>query len=183
VVWTGPHDGDLNGQMLTVGVVSSTRINQGPHGTPVALAQLQSGDLVAMQASGDTTTTLTATRIHVYCNCHWLSGTVSGLASASLNVQVRRTGPYDAILNGHGVTLQVNPYTVYLRGPHGRRIAFSDLKIGQQVGVVFAANGFFKAPGFNAATATFTAKRTHIWGRDPAPQDSGTADGAAATTP
>ena len=50
VLWTGPHDGVLNGQTLTVNVTSNTRINQGPHGQPIALAQIQAGDLVAMQA-------------------------------------------------------------------------------------------------------------------------------------
>ena len=184
VLWTGPHDGVLNGQTLTVNVASNTRINQGPHGQPIALAQIQAGDLVAMQASGESPTTLTATRIHVYCNCHWISGTISGIASGSLNVQVANTGPYDTVLKGHQITLQVNADTVYMRGPHRRRIAFSDLKVGQHVGVIFAANGFFRAPSFNPATATFTAKRIHVWGHDyPVPASSSTNDGGATTTP
>ena len=183
VLWTGPHDGVLNGQTLTVNVASNTRINQGPHGQPIALAQIQAGDLVAMQASGESPTTLTATRIHVYCNCHWISGTISGIASGSLNVQVANTGPYDTVLKGHQITLQVNAYTVYMRGPHRRRIAFSDLKVGQHVGVIFAANGFFRAPSFNPATATFTAKRIHVWGHEPVPASSNTDDGGATTTP
>ena len=183
VLWTGPHDGALNGQTLTVNVASSTRINQGPHGQPIALAQIQAGDLVAMQAAGESPTMLTAVRIHINCNCHWISGTISGIASGSLNVQVGNTGPYDSVLKGHQVTLQANAYTVYLRGPHRRRLAFSDLKVGQHVGVIFAANGFFRAPSFNPATATFTAKRIHVWGHDPVPANSSTGDGGATTTP
>ena len=183
VLWTGPHDGVLNGQTLTVNVASNTRINQGPHGQPIALAQIQAGDLVAMQATGESPTTLTAVRIHVYCNCHWISGTISGIASGSLNVQVANTGPYDTVLKGHQITLQVNTYTVYMRGPHRRRIALSDLKVGQHVGVIFAANGFFRAPSFNPATATFTAKRIHVWGHEPVPASSSTDDGGATTTP
>jgi trimeric autotransporter adhesin len=183
VLWTGPRDGALNGQTLTVNVASSTRVNQGPHGQPIALAQIQTGDLVAMQAAGESPTTLTAVRIHVFCNCHWISGTISGITSGALNVQVGNTGPYDSVLKGHQITLQVNANTVYMRGPHRRRIAFSDLKAGQHVGVIFAANGFFRAPSFNPATATFTAKRIHVWGHDPVPANSSTDDGGATTTP
>jgi uncharacterized protein YegP (UPF0339 family) len=183
VLWTGPHDGVLNGLTLTVNVASSTRINQGPHGQAIALAQIQAGDLVAIQASGESPTTLTAVRIHVNCNCHWISGTISAIRAGSLSVQVANTGPYDTVLKGHQVTLLVNSDTVYMRGPHRRRIAVSDLKAGQHVGVIFAANGFFRAPSFNPATATFTAKQIHVWGHDPVPADSSTDDGAATTTP
>jgi outer membrane receptor for ferric coprogen and ferric-rhodotorulic acid len=57
------------------------------------------------------------------------------------------------------VTLQLNGSTEYVQGKTKTPIALSDLKVGDHVGVVFGASGFFKAPGFNAATATFTAKR------------------------
>jgi hypothetical protein len=180
VLWTGPHDGSLNGQTVTVSVPTSTRINEGPHHKAIAIAQIQPGDLVALLATGDTAATLTATRIHVYCNCHWIGGTISAIASSgtSFSVQVRRTGPYDGVLKGQNVTLQVNAATVYLHGPHHNRIGFSDLKVGQGVGIVFAASGFFKAPGFDPTTATFTAKRVHVWGHGqvpPASSDSGDA--------
>jgi hypothetical protein len=184
VLWTGPNDGSLNGQTVTVAVTTSTRIDQGPHRTPIALAAIQPGDLVALRATGDSPTTLTPTRIHVYCNCHWIGGTISSIAAdgSSFQVQVSRTGPYDTVLNGQNVTLQVNALTVYLRGPHGRRIGFADLKVGDGVGVVFGANGFFKAPGFNPATATFTAKRVHVWDRKQVPPQSSDAGNAAQTT-
>ena len=61
------------------------------------------------------------------------------------------------------MTLQVNGATVYLKGKDKTPIAFSDLKVGDRVGVVFAADGFFKAPGFDPSKATFTAKRVHDW--------------------
>jgi hypothetical protein len=65
--------------------------------------------------------------------------------------------------------MEVNADTVYLRGSHHRRIGFGDLQVGDGVGVVFAANGFFKAPGFDPTTATFTAKRVHVWGHAQVP--------------
>ncbi len=184
VSWTGPHDGSLDGQTLTVAVGSSTRINQGPHHTPIALAQIEPNELVALDAVGDSPTTLTATRIHVYCNCHWVGGTISAIASTgtSFSVQVARTGPYDTVLKGQDVTIQVNADTVYLRGKHRARIGFSDLKVGQGVGVVFGANGFFKAPNFNSATASFTAQRVHVWEPKQVPLASSDADGAAQTS-
>jgi trimeric autotransporter adhesin len=172
VVWTGPHDGSLNGQTLTVAVTSNTRIGQGSHNNPIALAAIQPGDLVAIRAMGDSSTTLTATRIHVYCNCHWVGGTISSVGATSVGIQVDRTGPYDTVLKGQNVTIQVNADTVYLQGGRHRRIGFGDLRVGQGVGVVFAADGFFKAPGFNPSTATFTAKRIHVWGRRDVPEPS-----------
>jgi Domain of unknown function (DUF5666) len=183
VLWTGPHDGSLNGQTVTVSVASSTRIDQGPHHTPIALGQIQVGDLVALRATGDSATSLTATRIHVYCNCHWVGGTISAISStgSSISVQVARTGPYDTVLNGQDVTIQVNADTVYLRGPHHDRIGFSDLQVGDGVGIVFSADGFFKAPGFDPTTATFTAKRVHVWGHKQVPSSSSDASSAAQT--
>ena len=179
VLWTGPHDGSLNGQTLTVAVPASTPINQAPHGTPIALASIQTGDLIAIRASGDTSSTLTASRIHVYCNCHWVGGTISAIGTSSVSVQVKRTGPYDTVLNGQNVTIQVNADTVYLHGPHNGRIGFGDLRVGEGVGVVFAADGFFKAPGFDPATATFTAKRIHVWGLKAVPDAASDSDNSA----
>jgi hypothetical protein len=181
VLWTGPHDGSLNAQTLTISVPTNTRINRGPHRMPIALAQIQPNELVSLRVFGDSPTTLTAARIHVYCNCHWLGGTVSSVGTGSFAVQVSRTGPYDTVLNGQSVTLQVNADTVYLRGQHRGRIAFTDLKPGEGIGVVFSATGFFKAPGFNPATATFTAKRVHVWPHRQVPPPSTDADDAAQT--
>jgi hypothetical protein len=163
VLWTGPNDGALNGQIVTVAVETATRINQGRHHRPIALASIQTGDLVAVRASGDNASSLTAARIHVACNCHWIGGTVNAVGPTTFAVDVKRTGPYDTVLKGTTVTLQTNQYTVYLRGRRRARIGLSDLKPGQGVGVVFAADGFFRAPGFDPAKATFTAKRVHVW--------------------
>jgi len=179
VLWTGPHDGSLNGQTLTVAVTSNTRIGRGANNTPIALAAIQSGDLVAIRAVGDSPSTLTASRIHVYCNCHWVGGTISSVGAASIGVQVSRTGPYDTVLKGQNVTIQVNADTVYLQGPHHGRIGLGDLRVGQGVGVVFAANGFFRAPGFDPTAATFTAKRIHVWGRRDVPEPSSDASVSA----
>ncbi len=184
VLWTGPHDGSLNGQTLNVSVAPNTRIQGGKHHRPIALASIQVNDLVAIRAATDDDSSFSATGIHVYCNCHWIGGTISSVASAggSVTVHVDRTGPYDTVLRHHDITLQVNDTTVYLRGRHDRRIPFGSLQAGDGVGIVFAANGFFKAPSFNPSTATFTAKRVHVWSRRQVPEPDSDAQNAAATS-
>ena len=184
VLWTGPNDSSLNGQSFTVAVSDHTRIN-GPHQGPIALAQIQVGDLVAVRASGDASSGLTAAKIHVFCNCHWVGGTIASITpsassgTGSFTVSVTRTGPYDTVLANTTITLQVNADTVYLRGPHKARLGFSDLQVGEGVGVVFSASGFFKAPGFDPTTATFTAKRVHVWLKRQVPQSSSDASASA----
>jgi hypothetical protein len=86
------------------------------------------------------------------------------------------------VLDGQNVTIHTNADTVYMRGRHRRRIGFAGLRAGQGVGVVFAANGFFQAPGFNWQTATFTARRVHVWGRGRVPPSSSDGDLAAQTS-
>jgi hypothetical protein len=171
VLWTGPNDGSLNGTTVNVNVATQTRINQGPHHQAVALASIGAGDLVAVRATGDASS-LTARRIHVFCNCHWIGGTVNQVGPTSFTVNVTRTGPYDTVLDNTTVTLQTNQYTVYLRGPRRARIGLSDLQSGEGVGVMFAADGFFKAPGFDPTKATFTAKRVHVWAHRQVPPPS-----------
>ena len=184
VLWTGPNDGSLNGQTVTVAVTDHTRIN-GPHHHAIALAQIQAGDLVAVRAAGDPATGLTAAKIRVFCNCHWVGGTIGSITpgttpgTGSFTVAVTRTGPYDTVLDSTTITVQVNSDTVYLRGPHRGRIGLTDLKVGEGVGVVFSANGFFKAPGFDPTTATFTAKRVHVWGQRQVPPPSTDASASA----
>jgi hypothetical protein len=183
VLWTGTHDGSLNGQTLNLSVPSSARIQSGRHHTPIALASVQVGDLVAIRAATEDDSSFSATGIHVFCNCHWVGGTISSVATggSGLTVHVDRTGPYDTVLRGQDVPLQVNATTVYLRGGHGRRITLGSLQVGDGVGVVFAASGFFKAPTFNAATATFTAKRVHVWNRRQVPEPFSDSQVAAGT--
>jgi hypothetical protein len=187
VLWTGPNDGSLNGQSLNVAVTDHTRIN-GPRHHPIALADIQTGDLVAVRAAGDTTSGFTAAKVRVFCNCHWVGGTIASVtpgASAgtgSIGVAVAQTGPYDTVLDHALITIQVDASTVYLRGPHHARLGFSDLKIGEGVGVVFSADGFFKAPGFDPTKATFTAARVHVWPRREVPPPSTDAGAAAGTS-
>jgi hypothetical protein len=178
VLWTGPNDTSLNGQSVTVSVADNTRINKGRQG-PIALAAIQNGDLVAIRAEGSAPSGLTARRIRDFCNCHWIGGTVASVGTNSFTVSVQRTGPYDTVLDNTTVTLQTNALTVYLHGHRGHRITFSDLRPGQGVGVVFAADGFFKAPGFDPTKATFTAKRVHVWGSMHTPAASSDAPDAA----
>ena len=181
VLWTGPSDGSLNGQTVNVAVATQTRINQGPHHRAIALASVGTGDLVALRATGDASS-LAARRVHVFCNCHWIGGTVNAVGPTSFSVDVKRTGPYDTVLANTTITLQTNQFTVYLRGRHRARIALSNLQSGEGVGVVFAANGFFKAPGFNPTSATFTAKRAHAWAHRQVPPPSTDAGASAAVS-
>jgi Domain of unknown function (DUF5666) len=179
VLWTGPNDGYLNGQTVTLTVAPNARISQGPHRRPIALAAIQMNDLVAIRAQGDSSTDLTAYMIHDRCNCHWVGGTIGTVGTSSFTVNVTRTGPYDTVLDNTAITLQVNDLTVYLRGSHRARIGLGDLQSGQGVGIVFGANGFFKAPGFDPTTAIFTAKRVHVWGNGAVPSPSTDASAAA----
>jgi hypothetical protein len=178
VLWTGPNDSTLNGQSVTVSVSDNTRINKGRQG-PIALAAIQNGDLVAIRAEGTAASSFTARRIRDFCNCHWIGGTIAMVGTNSFTVSVKRTGPYDTVLDNTTVALQTSSLTVYLHGRRGRRIGFSDLKPGQGVGVVFAADGFFKAPGFDPGKATFTAKRVHVWGPMQTPAASSDTSAAA----
>jgi hypothetical protein len=173
VLWTGPHDGSLNGQTLTLSVPSGTVIVKGVDGRrfPISLSQIQPNDLVAINASGTGPSALVASKVVDYCDCHFISGTVGTTTttpSDSFTVQVQHTGPYDTVLEGQLVTLQTTGSTIYLQGRGGWRhitpISFTDLTAGEHIAVIFAANGFFKAPGFNPATATFTASRVEVWG-------------------
>lgn len=180
VLWTGKNDGSLNGQSVSVALDSSTQIVYGKGHTSI-----QPGDLVTILAkeTDGTLATLTAKRVHVRCNCHWVGGTIGAIGSSSITVQVKRTGPYDTVLKGNAVTIQVNGSTTYIKGRDKTQISFSDLKVGDGVGVVFAADGFFQAPGFDWTKATFTAARVHLWGQKQVPPASSDAGAAASTTP
>jgi hypothetical protein len=181
VLWTRQHDDSLNGQVATVAVNSDTQITSGKNRTSISLSDIQTGDLVAVVASGSGSdlTTLTATKIHVYCNCHWVGGTVSAIGSSSVTIQVKKTGPYDTVLSGQAVPINVDSNTVFVGGKNKTPIALSDLKVGAGVGVVFSADGFFKAPGFDPTKANFTATRIHVWGHRMVPLASTDASAAA----
>ena len=178
VLWTGPKDTQLKGQTVTLAVDSSTRIVYGK-----GQSSIDPGDLVRVRAvsSDSTLSSLTAKRIHVDCNCHWIGGTIDSIGS-TLVVHAGRTGPYDRVLNGRDVTLQLNGSTIYIEGKGKTPITAADLKAGDKVGVVFSASGFFKDPGFDPGTATFTALRVHYWPGDATPSVSSDADAAAAGT-
>jgi hypothetical protein len=185
VLWTGPKDGQLNGQAVTVAVNSDTKIVNGKDRSPAQLSDIKPGDLVSLRAtSSDTTlTSLTATHIRIWCNCNWIGGTISSIGTGSFNVQVARTGPYDTVLKSHDVTIQVNASTTYVKGKGKTPITFADLKVGDGVGVIFGADGFFTARGFDPSKATFTATRVHDWQKRLVPPPASDSGGAAGTTP
>lgn len=180
VLWTGKHDTQLDGKTVSVAIDSSTQIVFGKGQTGI-----DPGDLVRVRATATDSTlaTLTAKLIHVNCNCHWIAGTVGSVGSSSIVVHAARTGPYDRVLNGHDVTLQVNSSTIYIEGKAKTPITLGDLKAGDRVGVVFGASGFFNDPNFNPETATFTAKRVHYWPGKATPSAASDSDLAAGTSP
>lgn len=185
VLWTGTHDDQLKGQTVTIAVDASTEIVSGKDKTPIQLSDIKSGDLVGLLASSPdkTLSSLTAKRIHVYCNCHWIGGKISAVGSSSVSVQVERTGPYDTVLKDKNVTVQVNGSTIYIKGKDKTPITLSDLKVGDGVGVIFAASGFFKDPSFNPETATFTAKQVHVWQKRQVPPPASDSSASASTKP
>jgi hypothetical protein len=181
VLWTGKHDGQLNGQTVTVALDANTEIVYGK-----GKSSISPGDLVGIRATADddkTLASLTATKIHVFCNCHWIGGTISAIGSSTLSIQVARTGPYDTVLKDQDVTVQLDSSTEYIKGKDKTEISLSDLKVGDGVGVVFSANGFFKDPNFDPSSATFTAKRVHLWARKQVPPPASDASAAAGTNP
>lgn len=155
VLWTGKHDTQLDGTSVIVGITSATQIVYGK-----GKSSIEQGDLIGVRASGIGSNALTARRIHVRCNCHFAAGTLGSVGSSSFAVNVSRTGPYDTVLRGNAVTFQVGGSTVFSQGKDESAGAISDLKTGEKVAVVFAANGFFRDPSFDWQTATFTA--THV---------------------
>ena len=163
---------------MTVAVETKTRINQGPHHRADRAREHQHGDLVAVRADGDASS-LTARRIHVFCNCHWIGGTVNSVGTTSFTVDVKRTGPYDTVLANTTVTLQTDSYTVYLRGRHRARIGLSDLKPGEGRRRGVRGGRFLPSPGFDPTKATFTAKRVHVWGARQVPPPSSDASVSA----
>jgi len=151
------------GEQVTVAVDPQTKITKGPKRSPATLDDVKAGDLVGVgtaQASGGP---LTARRIHISCNCHWIGGTVTANDGTTLTVQAAKTGPFDTVLAGHAVKIGLASGTTYLEGRGKHPITAPDVKVGDKVGVVFAASGFFQQPGFDWTAATFTAKRVHDW--------------------
>ena len=140
VLWTGKHDTQLKGTTVTVGIDSSTEIAYGKH-----QSSIDPGDLVRVVAV-DTT----AKRIHVNCNCHFAAGTLDAISTSQLRVAVKRTGPYDGVLKDHNVTFQIGSASL------------PNLSIGDRVAVVFSSTGFFRDPGFDPTTATFTVLRVRV---------------------
>jgi hypothetical protein len=144
VLWTGKHDTQLAGKTVTVAVDSSTQIVYGKTKSSIA-----PGDLVRVRATAADATlaSLTAKRIHVNCNCHFVGGTVASIGGGSFAVLVAKTGPYDKALSGKLVTIQNGSANL------------TGLTLGTHVRVIFSASGFFRDPAFDISTATFTALR------------------------
>lgn len=156
VLRTGPRDTQLNGTSLTVGITSATQIVYGRTQTSI-----DPGDLIRVRASGIGSSALTARRIHVDCNCHWIRGTLNAVSNGMLRIAVVHSGPFDTVLRGQTVTVHVDGSTQYIQGRNKTQITLNGLGVGDHVGVIFASSGFFKDPSFNWQDATFTAKRVH----------------------
>jgi len=144
VLWTGKHDKDLNGKTVSVAIDSSTQIDYGK-----GKSSIEQGDLVGVVATGNPNS-LTASRIHVRCNCHFAAGTLDAISTSKLRVNVQRTGPYDGVLKGNEVTFDVGGATL------------PNLSIGDKVAIVFSASGFFRDPNFDWQHATFTVLKLRV---------------------
>jgi hypothetical protein len=158
VLLTGKHDTQLDGKQVSVAIASDTAIVYGK-----GHSSIDPGDLVGIHAtSADASlSTLTARRIHVRCNCHVAAGTLTAISPGLIRVNVKRTGPYDTVLNGNEVKFDVDSSTKFVQGKD-KTITIGDLSIGDTVGVVFGASGFFRDPNFDWQDATFTAKVVHL---------------------
>lgn len=160
VLWTGKHDTQLNGTSVTVGIGSGTQIVFGRGQSSIA-----QGDLIRVHALGIGSTSLTARRIHVDCNCHYIGGRLNAISNGTLRIGGIRSGPYDTVLRGETVTVHLGDSTLYIQGREKKQITLNDLGVGDRVGVIFAASGFFKDPSFEWQNATFTAARVHDFPR------------------
>ncbi len=177
VLLTGKHDQQLDGKQVTASITSSTQIVFGR-----GQSSIDPGDLVEVRAiaADASLSSLTAARIHVNCNCHWVGGTLTAISPGMIRVKVAKTGPYDTVLNGNEVKFDIDSSTQFVEGRDKHHITISDLSIGDKVGVVFSANGFFRDPNFNWHDATFTAKLVHLH-RDKGEASTAGGDGAATT--
>ena len=95
MLWTGAHDGSLNGHAVNATVSPTATIVSGASKTPVALSSINPGDLVGVVATGlgQDLSTLTVTQIHVFCDCHFVGGTISNVTADSITLSVSKTGP------------------------------------------------------------------------------------------
>jgi hypothetical protein len=179
VMWTGKNDTQLDGKQVDVAISSATKIVYGKGQTSI-----DPGDLVRVHAvaADATASTLTAREIRVACNCHWVGGKLTAISPGLIRVKVAKTGPYDKVLNGNEVKIGLDSSTQYVEGKDKHHINLSDLSLGDTVGVVFSANGFFKDPNFNWQNATFTAKLVHLH-RDKGEASTPAGDGAPGTNP
>jgi hypothetical protein len=159
VVWTGKHDTQLDGKQVNVSVSSATKIVYGKGQTSI-----DPGDLVRIHAiaADATASALTARAIRVACNCHWVGGKLTAISPGFVRVNVARTGPYDKVLDGNEVKIGLDSSTQFVEGKVKHHIDLGDLSLGDTVGIVFGANGFFRDPSFNWQNATFTAKLVHL---------------------
>lgn len=159
VMWTGKNDTQLDGKQVGVAISSATKIVYGKGQTSI-----DRGDLVRIHAAAAdaAATRLTAREIRVACNCHWVGGKLTAISPGLIRVKVSKTGPYDKVLDGNEVKIGLDSSTQYVEGKDKHHINLSDLSLGDTVGVVFSASGFFKDPNFNWQNATFTAKLVHL---------------------
>jgi uncharacterized protein DUF5666 len=159
VLLTGKNDTHFDGTQVSVAITSATTIDYGK-----GQSSIDPGDLVGIHATAAdaSLSTLTARKIHVACNCHWAAGMLTAISPGLIRVNVKRTGPYDTVLNGNEVKFGLDSTTKFVGGRDKKAISISDLSVGDTVGVTFSASGFFRDPDFKWQDATFTAKLVHL---------------------
>ena len=179
VLLTGKNDQQLDGKQVSVAITADTKIDYGK-----GQSSIDPGDLVGIHATAAdaSLSTLTARKIHVACNCHWTAGKLTAISPGLIRVNVAKTGPYDKVLNGNEVKFDVDSSTKFVEGKDKKPITIGDLSIGDTVGVMFSASGFFRDPNFKWQDATFTARLVHLH-RDKGETSTPGADGAPGTNP
>jgi len=135
---TGNHDRRLDGRLAHIKVTAETRITR--DGKPIQLSDLVLNEHVAVVADGCRDLdgmALTARSIHAGDRDVSFAGSVVSLGSASLTVEVDRTGNRDEYLAGKRVDLAVNAGTKIYRD--GNPIQLSQLVLGEHVRVLAEA--------------------------------------------
>jgi hypothetical protein len=131
VLLTGKNDTHFDGTQVSIAITSATTIDYGKGQTSI-----DPGDLVGIHATAAdaSLSTLTARKIHVACNCHWAAGMLTAISPGLIRVNVKRTGPYDTVLNGNEVKFGLDSTTKFVEGKDKKAISISDLSVGDTVG-------------------------------------------------
>jgi len=147
---TGKHATELLGQTIAVSVPSGTPITLGKEKRSISLGDIQAGWRARVAATRDASGAWTAKKVHAGRGDHWFAGKLTAVGSASITVEVGKTGPHDTQLNGQTLVVSVDSATQYVLGKDKTPISLGDLKVGARIGVVVHSPGGDLAQGLTA---------------------------------